>query len=166
MRHLLLAYMLGFTSRNFEFSLVNVHLYWSDFTLRRLETRALARWARARSNRDHAPSGDIILIGDFNLPRLEDDDEIFGELREAGIQLPAHDTNAMGTNLAGNSHYDQIAFFPGQTQADFTGRLGVYDFDNAVLQDLWNNGDGAAHFGQYVRYYLADHRPMWAEFRR
>jgi len=46
--------------------------------------------------------------------------------------------------------------------------MGVLDFDNAVFPDLFNPTDRAKRlrFFQYVRYYLADHRPLWAEFKR
>lgn len=107
-----------------------------------------------------------LLVATWNLTNFGLQERTDTELREAGLQLPAHHTQAMGTNLSGANHYDQIAFFPGQTTEDFTGRMGVYDFDNAVFADLDDGGARAADFGAYVRYYLADHRPLWAEFRR
>ena len=44
----------------------------------------------------------------------------------------------MGSSIASDSEYDQIAFFPGETQADFTGQHGVFDFDWVLFADLWN----------------------------
>jgi hypothetical protein len=40
----------------------------------------------------------------------------------------------------------------------------VIDFDGAVFRDLWQ-ARPAKDFRAYVRYYLSDHRPLWAEFR-
>jgi endonuclease/exonuclease/phosphatase family metal-dependent hydrolase len=157
-------YMLGFTAGDFEFFLVNVHLYWSNFSLRQLETEGLARWAARRVGRQFPPNNDIILIGDFNMPRVDPSDDIFALLTQNGLQVPKHTTNLVGTNLAGDADYDEIAFFPGRTADDFTGAMGVFDFDNAVFPNLFQANE--THFFQYVRYYIADHRPMWAEFRR
>lgn len=157
-------YMLGFESGEFEFYLVNVHLYWSNRDLRVLETQALGKWAETRMGRQHPPHNDIILIGDFNMPRARAGDPIYDTLVANGLRVPDHETNLVGTNLAGDNDYDQVAFFPGRTSEDFTGRMGVVDFDGAVVPDLWQQNETG--FFQYVRYYLADHRPLWAEFRR
>ena len=70
----------------------------------------------------------------------------------------------MGSSIASDSEYDQIAFFPGETQNDFTGQHGVFDFDWVLFEDLWN-ARGEKDYNAYLRYYLSDHRPMWMEFR-
>lgn len=154
-------FMLGFTSGDFEFTLVNVHLYWSNFGLRQLETKALGKWASSRADRDFPPNNDIILIGDFNMPRVSPDDRIYRELRQYGLRVPDHRTNFIGTNLAGDAFYDEIIFFPGRT-TEFAGKLGVVDFDSALFAGLWE--EDQRDFFKYIRYYIADHRPLWAEF--
>lgn len=157
-------YMLTFRADDFEFTLVNVHLYWSNFGLRQLETNALGRWASNRVGRDFPPNNDIILIGDFNMPRVTPDDEIYRQLRRYGLRVPDHRTQFTGTNLAGDAYYDEILFFPGRTGSDFAERMGVVDFDTALFPDLYQARPTG--FFQYTRYYLADHRPLWAEFLR
>ena len=77
--------------------------------------------------------------------------------------MPEH-TSQVGSSIASDAQYDQIAFFPGPTQADFTGRHGIVDFDQVVFRDLWD-ARGEKDFKAYVKYYLSDHRPMWMEFR-
>ena len=159
-------YMLGFTADDFEFTLVNVHLYWSNMSLRRLETKALAKWAESRVDKAFPPNNDIILIGDFNMPGFEDDDLIYQELTAQGLTIPDHRTNYVGTNLAGDKFYDQIAFFPSRTGEDFNNRMGVVDFDSALFRTLYDRDTNKANFYKYMRYYIADHRPLWAEFLR
>jgi hypothetical protein len=61
-------------------------------------------------------------------------------------------------------HDSQVALFPGETQNEFTGNLGVFDFDGALFRTLWNT-QPEDEFFDYVRYYISDHRPLWAEFR-
>lgn len=161
-------YMIGFRADDFEFSLVNIHLYWSNMNWRRLEAKALGKWAKSRIDKAGPPNNDIILIGDFNMPHVQQGDPIYDELKEFGLRFPKHTTNLVGTNLAGDNDYDEIAFFPSRTSEDFTERIGVFDFDNAIFTDLWPGSLGAdsERFFQYVRYYVADHRPIWAEFKR
>lgn len=161
-------YVVTFAAGGFEFSLVNVHLYWSNVGLRKLETMALGKWARARSKTNWPPGGDIILIGDFNMPAARPGDEIYDGLKKFGLRIPKHTTNLIGTNLAGDADYDQLAFFPSRTDEDFSSRMGVVDFDNAFFAHEWHDTDKAKQqrYFQYVRYYLADHRLLWAEFKR
>jgi endonuclease/exonuclease/phosphatase family metal-dependent hydrolase len=157
-------YMVAFKAGNFEFTLVNVHLYWSNMCLRRLEAKALAKWASSRVKKAYPPNDDIILVGDFNMPKFSQDDEIYAELHAKGLKIPSHRTQFVGTNLAGDADYDEIVFCPKRTAEDFTGKMGVVDFDTALCPDLYQQD--RTHFYQYMRYYVADHRPMWAEFSR
>ena len=166
-------YMIGFKKGDFEFTLVNVHLYWSNFIWRRLEATALAKWAKNRVKKSHPPNNDIILIGDFNMYKVEEGDKIYDDLvKNGGLQFPKYETELVGTNLAGDGHYDELAFFPSRTAEDFSGRMGVFDFDKALFAELWPDDSETPakkkemkeKFFQYIRYYLADHRLLWAEF--
>jgi hypothetical protein len=40
----------------------------------------------------------------------------------------------------------------------------VFDFDGAVFRTLWQSRGPAAFF-EYVRFYVSDHRILWAELR-
>jgi hypothetical protein len=43
---------------------------------------------------------------------------------------------------------------------------GVFDFDGAVFRALWGETKAQqSKFRSYVRYYLSDHRPLWAQVR-
>ena len=167
-------YLATFSAGKLSFMLVNVHLYYgvmktaaqkkASMDRRALETYAVALWAQDRNKSAFSYVRDVIALGDFNMPKRDPSDPIYKALVAKGLQLPQFST-AMGSNLAGDAAYDQIAFFPTETQSDFTGNAGVFDFDKAVLPDLWNGGSGKKSFNIYVKYYLSDHRPMWMEFR-
>jgi hypothetical protein len=60
-------------------------------------------------------------------------------------------------------HYDQVAFFPTGAGAKFTGKAGVFDFDGGVFAELWATKT-PVNSGAFIKYYLSDHRPLWAEF--
>ena len=68
-----------------------------------------------------------------------------------------------GSSLGGRHHYDQIAFFPGET-SEYADRVGIFDFDKALFRGLWEDRS-AAQFLASSRYYISDHRSYWAEFR-
>jgi len=104
----------------------------------------------------------VVPLGDFNLPKAAPGDRIFDALVALGLETPPH-SSQIGSAIASDSHYDQIAFFPGTTKDRFTGACNVFDFDGALFQDLWQQRT-QAQFQAYVRYHLSDHRPLWAEF--
>lgn len=167
-------YLATFSSGRLSFLLVNVHLYYgtlgtaakkkTSLERRALETYAVALWASDRKRSQYSYTRDVIALGDFNMPKRDPSDPIYKALTAKGLHLPQH-SSAMGSNLAGDADYDQIAFFAGETQADFTGNHGIFDFDAVVFQNLWNGSAGKKKFNTYVKYYLSDHRPMWMEFR-
>jgi len=161
-------YLAAFTAGSLEFLLVNVHLYFgadtkADRDRRSLEAYATARWADLRRSDKHAYVTDIIALGDFNLPKVEPGDPVYAALRRRGLRRPEHSTR-IGSNIADDKDYDQIMFFPGQTSDEFTGNVGIFDFDGGIFRRLWDTRT-AAQFRSYVRYYVSDHRPLWAEFR-
>lgn len=147
--------------------LVNVHLYYGsdrrrDVRRRALETYAVARWADQRRRSPFSFTREIVALGDFNMPKRAASDPVYRALTARGLELPAH-TSQVGSNLASDKHYDQIAFFPGKTRDCFR-QMGVFDFDAAVFKTLWNDpARSRADFRAYVRYYLSDHRPLWME---
>jgi endonuclease/exonuclease/phosphatase family metal-dependent hydrolase len=163
-------YLASFECGAFRFALLNVHLFYgseaaADLDRRTLETFAVAWWAD-RTHRDaNSYVPDVVPLGDFNLPKAAPGDRIFDALVSLGLQTPPH-SSQIGSAIASDSQYDQIAFFPGATKDRFTGACNVFDFDGAVFQDLWNDPERTPkQFRDYVRYHISDHRPLWAEFQ-
>lgn len=161
-------YVASFQVKKTVFCLVNVHLYFGKDDAaarerRALEAYATARWCARESKSAHALTPIIAAMGDFNLPKIAPDDPIFKALTATGLQLPDHSTE-IGSNLDGDKHYDQVAFFPTGAGEIFSGKAGVFDFDGAVFAALWASKT-PAQFKSYLRYYLSDHRPLWAEFK-
>ncbi len=162
-------YLCAFRSSQFVFTLANVHIYFgansgARFRRRASEVYALANWAHKRVT-DHAPKTfdhDIILIGDFNVPKLSPSDMISKQLTKFGMQ-PTQHSSFTGTNLDGRKQYDQIAFHPGHTQDKFTGHAGVFDFDKVLFSAVWQKYS-VADFNQFVRYHISDHRLIWSEW--
>jgi endonuclease/exonuclease/phosphatase family metal-dependent hydrolase len=160
-------YLAAFKAGNFTFVLVNVHQYFggedpNSVERRSLETYAVARWADLRRKNKHAYTPNIMALGDFNLPKVEKGDPIYRALTARGLRLPEHSTR-ISSSISADKAYDQIAFFPGSAKKRFTRHSGVFDFDGALFRKLWE-ARTENQFRSYVRYYISDHRPMWAEF--
>ncbi|MFO7906707.1 MAG: endonuclease/exonuclease/phosphatase family protein [Planctomycetota bacterium] len=127
-------------SQSFTFWLVNVHTDPDEVAT---EVRALADvflvMQQARANED-----DVILLGDFNANSQQ-----FGLLgRVPGIMWVVRDTT---TNTRRRKTYDNILFDRVRT-AEYTGRWGVYEFEN--IHQLTREQALA----------VSDHLPVWAEF--
>jgi hypothetical protein len=163
-------YMVSWRCGPLTFLLLNVHLYFGGpsgkkLERRILETYAVAHWVDQRRRSRNAYTKNIVALGDFNLPKDVKGDPIFDELVSKGLVLPEHST-AMGSSIVKDNHYDQVAFLPGEMQKR-SGPSGVFDYDSVLFRDLWNKPSDQKHHKQffaYVRYYLSDHRPLWAQF--
>jgi endonuclease/exonuclease/phosphatase family metal-dependent hydrolase len=164
-------YMAAFAAGAFRFLLVSVHLYFGsdakeDMARRALETIAVARWADKRRTSKNAYVSDIIALGDFNLPKLADDDPIYKALTSRGLQLPDEEARRIsqigGTSLGGLNHYDQIAIFPAATTE--LQRIDVFDFERPMFRDVFAQKT-LVQFLAYTRFHMSDHRPLWAQFK-
>ena len=160
-------FFVSFHAGNLEFVVANVHLFFgshnkADVERRALEAYAVARWADLRHDDVHQYSQNFLVLGDFNLPKYEPGDEIYTALKRRGLQRPEHSTK-IGSNLTGDKEYDQILFTPGPIKNQLVSS-GIFDFDTGVFPKLWSDFS-EDQFRAYLRYYLSDHRPLWAQFK-
>lgn len=157
-------FIASFGWRDRTFSMVTVHSFFgsdddaADMERRALETYAVGRWADLERRSRNAYSSDILVMGDFNLPKVEAGDPVYDALRKRGLQVPKH-TSKVYSNITNDKQYDQIAFLPGLL--DRLQDAGVYDMDNALFPDLWQAN--TAQFRSYMKYYISDHRPFWIQ---
>jgi endonuclease/exonuclease/phosphatase family metal-dependent hydrolase len=160
-------YAVAFRAGGLEFTAVSVHLFYGsdtyyDVDRRALEAYALGRWADQRHKSEGAYSQNILVLGDFNLTIRDDSSNVYKALNKKGLVLPRHRT-AAGSSLSGTYYYDQVAFHAGGMKNAYTGNSGVFDFDHApFFADAWNSGPD--YFNTTIKYHIADHRPLWAEF--
>jgi endonuclease/exonuclease/phosphatase family metal-dependent hydrolase len=168
-------YLVSFAADDLRFVLVNVHLYFGtaenkedearDMERRCLEAYAVGRWADLREGNDDAYTKNVLALGDFNLPKRAEGDPVFEALTKRGLSLPEYPTKVPGSNLDGDAQYDQMAVFPGPMHSAIQ-QTGVFDFDSAVFPGLWGDTEKEQNkFQSYVKYYLSDHRPLWAELK-
>jgi endonuclease/exonuclease/phosphatase family metal-dependent hydrolase len=160
-------YVVAFRAGELEFTAVSVHLFFGSDTYydedrRALEAYALSRWADQRHKAPGAYSQNILVMGDFNLPIRDESSHVYRALKANRLILPKHST-AMGSSLAGDKAYDQVAFQAGGMQDAYTNS-GVFDFDREpFFLAAWDKDHD--YFYTTVKYHIADHRPLWAEFK-
>lgn len=175
-------YLVSLRVGKLEFVLADVHLYFgkedSESIERRcLEAYAIGRWADLRRRDKNSYTPNVIALGDFNLPVRDESDPIYRALTSKGLHLPEHSTKIGGTdpvidtdpvkgsNLNNDAQYDQMAVFPGPME-EAIEQSGVFDFDGALFRDLWGETKKEqTRFRAYVKYYLSDHRPLWASLK-
>ena len=160
-------YIAAFRTGQFTFTLANVHILFGSgrrgYLRRVAEVYNLASWANTRvvdrpaETFDH----DIILIGDFNIPKATARDRVGRQLRAYGMQLTEYGSRT-GTNLDGTKQYDQVAFHPKHTGEKYAEYSGGFDFDKAVFRDIWSNH--REHFKGFTRYHISDHRLIRSEW--
>jgi endonuclease/exonuclease/phosphatase family metal-dependent hydrolase len=132
-----------FRAGQFDFTLVTIHLSYTDTNHRRREADALARFAKDLAA--NAAEKDVIVLGDFN-------DTGSGELRYFDSQGWTK-LNHESTNLSSSEIYDNLLIDPKYTR-EWTGGVGVVRFDETCYQ---NDDKRAADD-------VSDHRPVWADF--
>ena len=155
-----------FQAGEFRFLLVSVHLFFGSPTDADIERAypETSRWPggpqrrrdKTATSRTSSRSATSTCPKPTRRPDLPS-----AHLR--GLQIPPH-TSQIGSAIAADSHYDQIAFFPGPTEKRFTGRMNVFDFDGALFGDLWKGPAAEVDFLAYTRFHMSDHRPLWVEF--
>ncbi len=152
-------YLVGFNAGGERFALLTAHIrYGDDLSDRVPELRNLATYTadeiRDRSRFANAEEANLIVLGDFNTDRDEDND-LFEVFLEKGLWVPEELRNLKTTYGQEAKHYDQIGWFRDDMTLLPTGRAGVVDFAGAVFQEL-------TPFQMTFR--VSDHFPLWCEF--
>lgn len=131
---------------NFDFVLVTLHTDPDEATE---EINALPLVVANAQN--YFAEKDVIIIGDLNADCSYFDEDDYECPMRAGEYTWLIDNN-MDTTLSGSScTYDRIIILD-DLDSDFTGKAGVYRFD-----DVYN-------LTEYDAEAVSDHYPIWAEF--
>jgi hypothetical protein len=160
-------YMCSFRAGNFDFIAMATHARWGDSPkAREAELGMLAEWIDVRFKDKAAEDTDLIVMGDFNTPSL--DDSIFKALTSRGLQIPDSlvdlklgDITVKGSNLNKDARYDQILHLPTLKQrfTNFGGTLDFYGSDAAIKELFPTSGYTRTQF----TFQLSDHFPVWVQ---
>ncbi|QPB85596.1 endonuclease [Pseudoalteromonas rubra] len=103
-------YMASFKAGSFDFMMLAMHARWGTRPGREQELASFGDWIKSRwiDNADTVFDEDLIVVGDFNIPRIGD--RYYQALTQSsGLQMPVAlvDINDTAAS-AGNKRYDQI----------------------------------------------------------
>ena len=160
-------YMCSFRAGNFDFIVLATHTRWGDsLEGRAAELGMLADWIDRRFKDKAVEDNDLIVMGDFNTPSL--DDKTFKALTRRGLQIPdslvdlkVGDITVKGSNLGKDARYDQILHLP-TLKKRFTNFGGTLDFfgSDARIKELFPD---AKYTRAEFTYQLSDHFPIWVQ---
>ena len=160
-------YMCSFRAGNFDFIAIATHARWGDSPkAREAELGMLAEWIDVRFKDKAAEDTDLIVMGDFNTPSL--DDSIFKALTSRGLQIPNSlvdlklgELTVKGSNLNKDARYDQILHLPTLKQrfTNFGGTLDFYGSDAGIKELFPTAGYSRTQF----TFQLSDHFPVWVQ---
>lgn len=168
-------FLVSFERNEFSFILANVHIYFGkesgvEYLKRLVEVYALAKWADDQRRSKTTYDKDIILIGDMNVPKMDQSDQVYIQLTRFGY-APTNWSTKVGTSLSGTDHYDQIVISPEFDQRLRLSAQGVLNFDKHLFRNIWerNNLDPDSEsdlkkWRKYCEARISDHRPLWVEF--
>jgi len=151
-------YLAGFNAGGAKFTLLSAHIRYGDIPEDRIpELTAIANFTadeiRGRIA-DGVEERNPIVLGDFNIDAREDN-PLFQAFCSRGLIVPPGLNNLKTTYGTEPKFYDQVAWFMGSLEMEFTGRCGVIDFVDAVFPEM-------STFSMTFR--VSDHFPLWAEF--
>jgi endonuclease/exonuclease/phosphatase family metal-dependent hydrolase len=153
-------YMASFKSGSFDFVVLSAHIRWSTGENARLnELEMLADWIEAKRQEEYKEDKDLIVMGDFNIPK--NSGLLFDAITKNGLQIPKALAGLKhGSNLEKNKRYDQILHYA-QFPENFTNAGGVLDFhlDDNHIAELYPKGMSKVKY----TYQLSDHLPLWMQ---
>lgn len=154
-------YIGSFRAGNFDFLVLSAHIRWGDDEKGRVpELKMLAEWIDARRKEKYVEDKDILVMGDFNIPKR--DDALYKAITSKGLEIP----NALrglvfGSNLARDKRYDQILHYPVYAP-NFSNKGGVLDFYCGDHKKLYPSDNLSV---EEFTFEMSDHLPLWMQVK-
>jgi endonuclease/exonuclease/phosphatase family metal-dependent hydrolase len=170
-------FIVGFRTGWFKFTICTTHIYYgksvADDPQRIKEIQLLAKHLANSVTKEQAWAKNMILLGDFNIFRKED--ETFKALTKPGFQIHPN-LLGIGSNVDQSKHFDQIAFIAPDLKDKLADcNAGVFNFYKYVYRedeaeiyapDVPKTKTGKpGKFKDWRTYQMSDHLPMWIELR-
>jgi len=162
-------YMCSFRAGNFDFIAIATHARWGTGTAgRKNELKMLADWIKDREGNKYVEDHDLIVMGDFNTPKMTD--ALFQALTSGDLKVPeplqtlkAGDLVLKGSNLKNDARYDQILHQPTIPDNAITAG-GTLDFypNAGIIEKLF---PGKNFTQDKFSFQLSDHFPVWIQLK-
>ena len=132
--------IVGFEAGWFRFMLSTVHIIWGKnvegHPARVKEIQEIASFLKKRSEDTNAWSGNMLLLGDFNIFSADRSNAAYSALIDNGFLIPEALQEIPQTNVGSKPRfYDQIALRTRARNLEPTSRGGVFDFFEVIYRD-------------------------------
>jgi endonuclease/exonuclease/phosphatase family metal-dependent hydrolase len=178
-------YCVAFQAGWFKFVLTTVHIYYgsTSSTDKKKREKEIDTLTSILSKRAKKENMSYILLGDFNIPKVEDD--TMKALEKYGFTVPS-DIKIHPSDLGGTSHYDQIAFNLKLEKSmtvfsENEQKAGIFNFAKTIFTEkdletykeyFLDKIEGKTE-EEIKKYYLttwrtfqmSDHLPLWVELK-
>lgn len=161
-------YMCSFRAGNFDFIAIATHARWGDEAGRLAELEMLSEWIEDRIHSKNVEDHDLIVMGDFNTPQIND--KFFKALTKCGLKIPevlvdlkVGKRKIKGTNLKGTMRYDQILHFPTARKRRITEGGTVDFFINEDRSKKLFRGEKYSR--DRFSFQMSDHFPVWVQMK-
>jgi exonuclease III len=167
-------FVVSFQSAWLKFDICTAHLYYGadsgEKKQRRVaEIRALGEFMRKRAEKYDT---NTFILGDFNV--VDPQDDTWKALEETGFTMPEQIAN-LRTNVGGNKHYDQIAFYSARGEVELLEGekcAGAFRFFDTVFDRPQDYTDiakalepGVEEFNRWRTWQMSDHLPLWVQVK-
>ncbi len=170
-------YMCSFRAGNFDFIAIATHARWGNVAGRKAELQMLSDWIGTRFNDKYVEDHDLIVMGDFNVPKIGD--KLFKALTSCGLQIPdvlvdleEGDRIIGGSNLKETARYDQILHLPTRDKTEpaqdlnkrrITAGGTINFFDRGkCIKELFPDEN---YTKQQFSFQMSDHFPVWVQVK-
>ena len=154
-------YLASFRAGKFDFVVLTAHIRWGKSKSSRAKAlKHLANWIEKRRKSKHVINKDIIVMGDFNIPKTGD--KLYKAITKHGLQMPEILKGIPGSNLAKNKRYDQILYYRNQRKK-FNDKGGIIDFFQKDWRSLYPEKQFPNMTKRKFTYQLSDHLPLWIQ---
>ena len=194
------SYLASWKFNSTTFTTYNSHIYYGkksektrQFQQRVLEVYSLTSWIEKllKKDKNELFSHNILLLGDFNVPRMEKTDAVYKRLKRkhlAPLRYHEHigkgsviksdstindDSNKLkdkqikkGSNINNNAYYDQLVVsepFSKKIKVTKEHKAQIFAFDTVCFQKLYNT-KRKSQFRAYTKWAISDHRVIWSLF--
>jgi endonuclease/exonuclease/phosphatase family metal-dependent hydrolase len=181
-------FMVGFSVGWFKFTICTTHILYGEAVAenpdRIREIEELAKFLAARAQEKYAWSKNMILLGDFNIFKPED--ETLQAITRQGFFVPKQ-IQKLPSNVPQNKHYDQVAFIAPDIQDQLElCNAGVFNYYTYVYrpedEQMYGDDMGKAYtetkegkerdksartryYKDWRTYHMSDHLPLWIELQ-
>ena len=153
-------YLVSFKAGKFDFVMLAAHIRWGSNLRIHKERRIkaldkLADWVKARRELEHVKDKDMFVLGDFNIPEVNDD--FWNAITKHDLITHANiASDDHGSGFVEGKRYDQIFYdTKNEHMIENGGVLNLYpENDDNIYKNMTRHD---------FEYQISDHFPLWIQ---